>query len=303
MRASVPILVFALASFPSPATEPAAWKPHAADLLFASNRGGNSDVYVLRAGQKEWTNLTSHEAGDNWPVWSADGTRVAFQSRRTGNLDIWTVKADGSEAAQLTDDPEPDYLPAWSPDGKSIVFTSWRHAEGEERAPHLYVMSADGSGQRRLVAESLGTSAGATWSPDGKRIVYSRKSGENAADIVVADADGKNERRLTKETTLYCGSPVFSPDGKRIAFYADDGKASALVVMNADGSARRTVLAEGKNWYPRFSPDGRWLVYTAAVPGGAEEDIDIYAVPVEGGGKPMRLVQGPKREIEGSWRW
>jgi len=164
MRASVPILVFALASFPSPATEPAAWKPHAADLLFASNRGGNSDVYVLRAGQKEWTNLTSHEAGDNWPVWSADGTRVAFQSRRTGNLDIWTVKADGSEAAQLTDDPEPDYLPAWS-------------------------------------------------------------------------------------------------------------------------------------------PDGRWLVYTAAVPGGAEEDIDIYAVPVEGGGKPMRLVQGPKREIEGSWRW
>ena len=280
-----------------------AWKPGFADLLFASGRDGNSEVYVLRAGRQEWSNLTNHESGDNWPVWSPDGSRIAFQSKRKGNLDIWMMKEDGSNPVPLTSDPEPDYLPAWSPDGNTVVFTSWRKETGEEkRAPHIYRMNADGSQQRRLVIESLETSAGATWAPDGARIVYSRKSGENGADLFVADSDGKNERRLTSDKDVYNGSPVFSPDGRSIAFYADDGTNSALVIMNGDGTGRRTVLAEGKNWYPRWSPDGVWLVYTAAVGGGDDGNIDIFAISLTGEGKPILLAGGAKREQEGSWR-
>ena len=282
--------------------EPPSWKPETADLLFTSGRDGNSEIFLRRGGQEEWTNLTRDPGGDNWPVWSPDGTRIAFQSNRKGNLDIWTMKADGSEQVQLTNDPQPDYLPSWSPDGKTILFTSWRHGKDEERAPHIYIMNADGSGQLRLVAETLGTSAGATWSPDGKHIVFSRKVGEQGADLFVADSNGKNERRLTQDKDIYNGSPVFSPDGSQIAFYSDDGKASALVVMNVDGTKRRTVLAQGQNWYPRWSPDGRWLVYTAAVSGGDGNDIDVFATAVAEGGSPIRLAGGAKREQEGSWR-
>ena len=279
-----------------------AWKPGSSDLLFTSGRDGNVEIYLLPAGQKEWKNLTNHTAGDNWPVWSPDGTRIAFQSNRAGNLDIFTMKADGSEQVQLTKDAEPDYLPSWSPDGKTILFTSWRTEGDEKRAPHIYVMNADGTGQRRLVAASLETSAGATSTPDGKRIVYSRKAGENGAHLIVADSDGKNERQLTNDGDVYNGSPVFSPDGKAIAFYSDDGTRSALVVVNADGTGRRTVLADGQSWYPRWSPDGRWLVYTAAVSGGGEGNIDVLAIPVAGDGKPILLAGGAKRELEGSWR-
>jgi TolB protein len=288
----------------APAQERPAWKPEAADLLFASGRDGNFEIYLLRAGQKEWINLSNHKAGDNWPVWSPDGARVAFQTNRAGNLDIWTMKADGSEQVALTSDPEPDYLPSWSPDGKTILFTSWRKEPGEtQRAPHIYAMAADGKHQRRLVKESLNTSAGATWSPDGKHIVYERK-GEKGADLYIADADGKHERRITndQEKNIYNGSPTFAPDGKSIAFYSDDEKSAALMVIGVDGHDRRTVLAAGKNWYPRWSPDGRWLVYTAAVPGGDKGDIDIFAVPAAGDGKPTLLVSSPKRDQEGSWR-
>ena len=206
------------------AQERTAWKPESADLLFTSGRDGNSEIYLLRAGQKEWINLSNHKAGDNWPVWSPDGSRIVFQSNREGNLDIWVMKADGTGQTQLTRDSEPDYLPSWSPDGKTILFTSWRkEKEGEPRAPHIYAMDADGSNQRRLVPESLNTSDGATWSSDGQWIVYSRK-GEKGADVYIAGSDGKNERRLThdQEQNLYNGSPTFSPDGKSIAFYSDD---------------------------------------------------------------------------------
>jgi TolB protein len=299
---SLVLLVVVLSGVP--AQNRPAWKAERADLLFTSTRDGNSEIYLLRAGQKEWINLSNNKAGDNWPVWSRNGTRIAFQTNRAGNLDIWTMKADGSEQVQLTSDPEPDYLPSWSPDGKTILFTSWRKEKGEEtRAPHIYAMDADGSNQRRLVKESLNTSAGATWSPTGKQIVYERK-GEKGADIYIADADGTNERRITydQEKNIYNGSPTFSPNGKSIAFYSDDEKTAALVVINVDGSGRRTVLADGKNWYPRWSPDGRWLVYTATVIGGDKGNIDIFAVPAAGKGPPILLVSSPKRDLEGSWR-
>ena len=304
MRFGITLALVVLGLADVPAQERPAWKPDNADLLFTSSRDGNSEIYLLRAGQKEWINLSNHEAGDNWPVWSPDGTRIAFQSDRAGNLDIWTMKADGSEQRQLTTDSEPDYLPSWSPDGNTILFTSWRKEKGDEkRAPHVYAMNADGSNQRRLIKESLNTSAGATWSPDGKQIVYERK-GDKGADVYVADADGTNERRITndQEKDIYNGSVTFSPDGKWIAFYSDHDKSADLVVMSVDGKDRRTVVSGGYNWYPRWSPDGRWLVYCARVRDGDQGNIDIFAVPVSGEGKPILLVGSPMSDQEGSWR-
>lgn len=165
---------------------------------------------------------------------------------------------------------EPDYLLSWSPDGKTILFTSWRKESTDAaRAPHVYAMNADGSNQHRLVKESLNTSDGATWSSDGKRIVYSRK-GEKGADVYVANSDGSNEVRIThdQDRNIYNGSATFTPDGKSIAFYSDDEKSAALTVIGRDRRNRRIVVANGHNWYPRWSPDGRWIIYTARVPGG-----------------------------------
>lgn len=298
------LLTIVLGATPDPAHSSTAWSTESADLLFSSTRDGNSEVYLLRAGQTEWVNLTNHESVDNWPVWSGDGKRIAFQSNRAGNLDVYVMNADGTGLVRLTSDAEPDYIPSWSPDGKTILFTSWRREKGDDkRAPHIYAMNADGTHQRRLVKQSLHTSDGATWSADGRHIVYSRK-GDKGADVYVADHRGRGERRIThdQEANRYNGSATFSPDGKYIAFYSDDEKSAALTIVGVDGQGRRTLVAEGHNWYPRWSPDSRWLVYTATVPGGDGKNIDLFAVPVAGDAEPILLVGGPKREVEGSWR-
>jgi TolB protein len=298
------VLTIAIGPSLSQAQSVAPWNPETADLLFSSTREGNSEVYLKRAGWKELINLSNHKSVDNWPVWSPDGKKIAFQSNRTGNLDIWMMNDDGSEQVQLTDNSEPDYIPCWSPDGKTILFTSWRKEDGDQiRAPHVYAMRSDGSNQRRLVKESLNTSDGATWSADGKMIVYSRK-GEKGADVYIADSEGANERRITfdQDSNIYNGSATISPDGQYVAFYSDNEKSAALAVIGVDGKNRRTILKEGYNWYPRWSPDSRWLVYTAKVPSDDNQNIDIFAVPIEGNSKPTLLVDGPKREVEGSWR-
>lgn len=276
------------------------WSPEKADLLFTSGKNGNADIYVKKEGTKEWVNLTNHPDGDNWPVWSPDGKRVLFQRQTAKYFDLWVVNADGSNQIQLTNNPDHEYLPSWSPDGNSITFTSWRkEAADTGRAPHIYIMNSDGTGQRRLVAQTVNTSAGAEWSPDGKYIVFSRRLRGEGADIFIAKSDGTDERRIT-ESDSYNGSPVFSPDGSKIAFYFDTGKGAQIVVMNLDGSGRRVLVAEGYNWYPRWSPDGQWITYTAYAPEDAK-NLEIFAVSVSGSEGPLRIAGSPARESESSW--
>jgi TolB protein len=277
--------------------------PPAADVLFSSTREGNAEVYVLSAATGAITNLTRHPDGDNWPAWSPDGARIAFQRRHEGKFDLWVMNTDGSEPRRLTDHPDHDYLPAWTADGTALIFTSWRTEPGDtERQPHLYVMQADGSGQRRLPLRSLATSSGADCSRDGSRIVYARQISERDAVIFSARPDGTDERQLTQPDGGYHGAPSWSPDGRLIAFYHDNGAGkSAIELMNADGTGRRVILPGGQHWYPHWSPDGRWLLLTS-MHVTEKGNVELYAVKADGSGGLLPLAASPHREAEGSWR-
>jgi TolB protein len=121
------------------------------------------------------------------------------------------------------------------------------------------------------------------------------------SEIHITDGAGNTNRRLTRDK-VWTGAPVFSPTGSRIAFYADDGGHSDIKVMNVDGTYLRTVLAGGKHYYPRWSPDGRWLVCTTTLPGDTDDDLSLIAVPVDGSAEPVTLVSGGGRNAEGAWQ-
>ena len=79
----------------------------------------------------------------------------------------------------------------------------------------VYVMNADGSGQRRLTnggVPGCGQEWGHAWSPDGRQIAMYGYNG-----IYVMNADGSGERELTPDNAR-AKSPAWSPDGRRIAF-------------------------------------------------------------------------------------
>ena len=69
--------------------------PPGGEIVFASNRDGNFEIYSGRADGSKPANLTKHKALDHNPSWSPDGKRLAFSSNREVNDDIFVMKSDG----------------------------------------------------------------------------------------------------------------------------------------------------------------------------------------------------------------
>src|SRR5262249_22462897 len=93
----------------------------------------------------------------------------AFSSSRDGDWEIYVSNADGSGVTQLTSNTWSDYDPRWSPDGSTILFVSFRDHDAE-----LYEMPASGGPAVDTTNNhTMDERAGAAWSPDGSRIVYS----------------------------------------------------------------------------------------------------------------------------------
>ena len=117
------------------------------------------------------------------------------------------------------------------------------------------------------------------WSPDGKRIVFTRGS---PGRLFVMDADGAGAHRVTKEEVDET-EPAWSPDGRWIAYSRREPGSSIreLWLVRPDGSERRQLtklggVAQGPSW----SPDGRRIAFSANV----DKGFDIYTVGADGKG-------------------
>jgi PKD repeat protein len=128
-----------------------AWSPDGTRIAFASDRDGDSDIYLMNA---DGTAQTSLIAAAEWgseiePAWSPDGSRIAFTSDRDGNAEVYVMNADGTGQTRRTASPGADGAPAWSPDGSRIAFESDRDDNVD-----IHVMNADGSGRVRLTTDA-----------------------------------------------------------------------------------------------------------------------------------------------------
>jgi Tol biopolymer transport system component len=115
---------------------------------------------------------------------------------------IWTISPQGGAARLLTNAGGADGGLAVSPNGKTLLFGS---------GSTLYRIPLAGGTPR-----ALGTGFNPAWSPDGRRIAFTRNGG-----VYVMQADGTGARKVvTNRYIESAGAPTWSPDGRKLAYVA-----------------------------------------------------------------------------------
>jgi Tol biopolymer transport system component len=130
------------------------------------------------------------------PSWFPDGKRLIFVK----DYNLYIASADGTSSKRLTDDTDGTlYRPSISPDGRWIVCHG-SIPRGRYSGDGIIVLRTHGTGARRITTSTseFEPDAGASWSPDGNRIVFSGHRGRlQGAGVYVVGRDGSGLRRLT----------------------------------------------------------------------------------------------------------
>jgi dipeptidyl aminopeptidase/acylaminoacyl peptidase len=239
------------------------------------------------------------------PQISPDGKFVVYVvgtvdlSANSTSSTLWLASTDKSEPRQLTNTTKKDRHPRWSPGGKHILFESNRGGDTQ-----LWVIDLDGGEARQLTTISTEASNG-IWSRDGKHIAFVSAVYPEYSDKPFKESDALNKNRKEEVEK----SPVKAKVHTKLFYrhwdsYVED-KRQHLFVMSVpapsasvgasepmdvtpgdrDAYPTSTTFSTGENF--TFSPDGKYLVFTA--PPARDEawstNYEICRVPMTGGGK------------------
>jgi Tol biopolymer transport system component len=152
------------------------------------------------------------------------------------------------------------------------------------------VVNADGSGYARLTnwLQKDGMAQRPVWSPDGKKIVFTRELA-GGQSLLVMNADGSDLKEIVKLGR----DPHWSPDGSKIAFVRWEGGGLQIWTVSPDGSDEK-VLTQGDHdhMYPTWSPDGSQIAF--------EYDHNHVAIMNAGGGPPQVIAERGSNNLDWS---
>jgi TolB protein len=276
------------------AVTPPVWSPDGSRLAYGCSGGR---LCVDDANGKE-----GHMLGKSMPAaaafsWSPDGARIAYTANNLaagGGIDIRVVGADGRDDRSLTDPQSAhDGSPAWSPDGRDIVFvrgSATSEDDGHPIDPRLWIMHADGTAQRKLTRAAMAEDLPA-WSPDGKRIAFTRGS---YGDVYVVRRDGSHPVRLTAMPARSTAELRNGRTGRLVATASATGRVvavalsgSMLALLVDDSSGQRIEMIDPRSGASRG--------HIAVPPGAAPELSAAGTSVVYHVGKTVFLVDGARR--------
>jgi Tol biopolymer transport system component len=205
-------------------------------------------------------------------------------------MDIYAFSENSGTLKRLTDARGYDAEGSYSPDGEWLVFTSMRDAynrtlsEKEQKKlaedpsyfAEIYIMRADGTGQRRLT-NVPGYDGGPFFTPDGKRIVWRRFDESGLiADVWTMNVDGSDQRQITDFGSM-SWAPYFYPSGEYIMFASNKlgFENFEVFIVDPQGAKEpvRVTYSDGFDGLPVPSPDGKQLAWTSTRSGGSNGQI------------------------------
>jgi TolB protein len=194
------------------------WNARTGRIVFSSTRTDHDQIFS-KASQgradtlRQLTSSDTHMAYE--PSFAPDGQSIVFESHRVneeGNGQLRLLKVGAAEAEELTDRDEDCRQPNWSPAGDLIVY---QKKDDDQWDLWLYEIR---SKQHRRLTQGDGDKTDATFSPDGRWVLYSAdNSNLKHAALFAISVDGKRNFQVTNGG-VYDGAASWSPDGKTIVF-------------------------------------------------------------------------------------
>src|SRR5438067_1841565 len=254
-------------------TDPAISKDHIA-FAYAN------DLWVANLDGSEVRRLTSHPGVESGPRFSPDGSMIAFTGRYEGNVDVFVVPTAGGVPKRLTWHPLPDIVLGFTPDGQSVLFSSPREVY-TRRFTQLFTVPVSGGEPTKL---PIPNAAKATYSPDGKKIVYQpigdaylewkRYRGGQVARLMVFDVSTNAVEQIPQPATrsndtdpMWIGDKIYFRSDRSGEFnlYSYDTKTKQVEqltrytdwpVMKATAGANRIIYERG-GYLAMFDPATR----------------------------------------------
>lgn len=156
----------------------------------------------------------------------------------------------------------------------------------------------DRQGKSLGAAAEPATYGSVALSPDGTRMAVSRNQGNNS-DIWLVESARAASTRFTFDPARDF-APVWSPDGTRIVFRSERSGVGDLYQKPASGAGSDEVLLKSPE--PKipddWSPDGRFLLYSASDPKTQE---DLWVLPLQGDRQPVPYLKTDFDEVQGQF--
>jgi Tol biopolymer transport system component len=253
---------------------------------------GKTTCAFFRPGSSEIAFASTHadpksrEYQEQELAFRASGRERRYSWDYDPEMDIYSYEERTGALKRLTSARGYDAEGSYSPDGQWIVFSSMRGAydhplTGEEKKTfdqnpssfaEIYIMRADGSGQKRLT-QSPGYDGGPFFTPDGTKIVWRRFDEQGLiADVWTMNLDGSGEKQITTFGSM-SWAPYMHPSGEYILFASNKlgFENFELFIVDAAGSKEpvQVTYSPGFDGLPVPSPDGGTLAWTSSRAGGS----------------------------------
>lgn len=220
----------------------AAWHPAVSPdgrriAYVVSSEEANDQIWVMRSdGSHQRPVVDAAAWSSTSPSFTADGRRLLFTRCGTYVPPFWTcridaVRLDGTGRRTVVGGTWHPSDPVMSPDGRTIAFVS--DAGGYDGRVWL----ADATGRhRRVVGPNRILSERPSWSPDGRRLVF---TDSRAVAVYTMRADGTGLHMIASKSAF----GAWSPDGDRIVLVHDpDSGSGPLQVTSTDGGDRIRIV-------------------------------------------------------------
>jgi Tol biopolymer transport system component len=232
----------------------------------------------------------SKQLQDGELAFRASGKERRYAWDYDTEMEIYAFAEETGAMTRLTNAKGYDAEASYSPDGQWIAFSSMRDAYNRTLSPQeqkqletdpsyygeIYIMKADGSGQRRLTTET-GYDGGPFFTHDGQRIVWRHFDEQGLiADVWTMKLDGTEKKQITSFKSM-SWAPYEHPSGEYFLFASNKlGFENFEVFMVDTAGAKepvRITYSDGFDGLPVPSPDGKQLAWTSSRSGGGAGQI------------------------------